>query len=148
MTTAKALGGGLPIGALITGERLADVFELGDHGSTFAGGPVAASAALVALDICSDPELLATVGELGAHLMHGLESLPYAAAVRGRGLMVALDVDADVSGGAPDLARRALLEQRLVVNATGPATIRLEPPLIVTAEEIDDAVERLRALAP
>jgi acetylornithine/succinyldiaminopimelate/putrescine aminotransferase len=103
---------------------------------------------LVALDICSDPELLATVRELGAHLMHGLQSLPYAAAVRGRGLMVALDVDADVSGRAPDLARRALLEQRLVVNATGPATIRLEPPLIVTAEEIDDAVERLRALAP
>ena len=65
ITSAKALGGGLPIGALITGERLADVFELGDHGSTFAGGPVVASAALVALDICSDPELLERVRELG-----------------------------------------------------------------------------------
>ena len=65
MTSAKALGGGLPIGALVTGERLADVFQSGDHGSTFAGGPVVASAALVALEICSDPELLAHVRELG-----------------------------------------------------------------------------------
>ena len=148
ITSAKALGGGLPIGALITGERLADVFELGDHGSTFAGGPVAASAALVALDICSDPELLERVRELGAQLMARLESLPYAAAVRGRGLMVALDIEPGDNGGAPELARRALLEERLVVNATGPATIRLEPPLIVSAEEIDEAVSRLGALAP
>jgi acetylornithine/succinyldiaminopimelate/putrescine aminotransferase len=148
ITSAKALGGGLPIGALITGERLADVFELGDHGSTFAGGPVVASAALVALDICSDPELLERVRELGAQLMARLESLPYAAAVRGRGLMVALDIEPGDNGGAPELARRALLEERLVVNATGPATIRLEPPLIVTAEQIDDAVNRLGSLAP
>jgi acetylornithine/succinyldiaminopimelate/putrescine aminotransferase len=148
ITSAKALGGGLPIGALITGERLADVFELGDHGSTFAGGPVAASAALVALEICSDPELLERVRELGARLMSRLESLPYATAVRGRGLMVALDIEADGNGGAPELARRALLEERLVVNATGPATIRLEPPLIVSAEEIDEAVNRLGSLAP
>jgi predicted acetylornithine/succinylornithine family transaminase len=147
ITSAKALGGGLPVGALITGERLADVFELGDHGSTFAGGPVAASAALVALEICSDPDLLSQVRERGAHLMARLESLPYAAAVRGRGLMVALDIEPDADGGAPELARRALLEERLVVNATGPATIRLEPPLIVSVQEIDDAVDRLGALA-
>jgi acetylornithine/succinyldiaminopimelate/putrescine aminotransferase len=148
ITSAKALGGGLPIGALITGERLADVFELGDHGSTFAGGPVASSAALVALDICSDPELLERVRELGAQLMARLESLPYAAAVRGRGLMVALDIEPGDNGGAPELVRRALFEERLVVNATGPATIRLEPPLIVSPEEIDEAVSRLGSLAP
>jgi predicted acetylornithine/succinylornithine family transaminase len=145
ITSAKALGGGLPVGALITGERLADVLELGDHGSTFAGGPVTASAALVALEICSDPDLLEQVRELGARLMHGLESLPYVSAVRGRGLMVAFDVDDGAR--APELARRALTEQRLVVNATGPATIRLEPPLIVSAQEIDEAVARLSALA-
>ena len=68
ITSAKALGGGLPIGALVTGERLADVFQPGDHGSTFAGGPVACSAALVALEICSDPALLARVRELGERL--------------------------------------------------------------------------------
>jgi acetylornithine/N-succinyldiaminopimelate aminotransferase len=144
ITTAKGLGGGLPIGALVTGERLADVLELGDHGSTFAGGPVVASAALVALDICSDPELLQRVRELGARLVERLESLPYATVVRGRGLMVAIDI-AD-GFDAPELARRALLEQRLIVNATGPSTIRLEPPLIVSEEQIDDAVARLGAL--
>jgi acetylornithine/N-succinyldiaminopimelate aminotransferase len=65
------------------------------------------------------------------------------ASVRGRGLMVGIDLAA---GGAPELARRALLEQRLVLNATGPATIRFEPPLIVTEAESDDALARLRAL--
>jgi acetylornithine/N-succinyldiaminopimelate aminotransferase len=144
ITTAKGLGGGLPIGALVTGERLADVLELGDHGSTFAGGPVVASAALVALDICSDAELLQRVRELGTRLVERLESLPYAIVVRGRGLMVAIDV-AD-GFNAPELARRALLEQRLIVNATGPSTIRLEPPLVVSQEQIDDAVTRLGAL--
>jgi acetylornithine/N-succinyldiaminopimelate aminotransferase len=66
------------------------------------------------------------------------------AAVRGRGLMVAIDLAPDRS--APEIARRALLEQRLVVNATGPATIRLEPPLVVTEDEIDTAVRRLSEL--
>jgi predicted acetylornithine/succinylornithine family transaminase len=146
MTSAKALGGGLPIGALITGPRLADTLRTGDHGSTFAGGPVAASAALVALEICSDPALLAQVRERGERLAAALATLPYVRAVRGRGLMLAIDVDSDLD--AAELARRALLEQRLVINATGPATIRLEPPLIVTDGEVDEAVARLGALAP
>jgi acetylornithine/succinyldiaminopimelate/putrescine aminotransferase len=144
LTTAKALGGGFPIGALVTGPRLAEALQPGDHGSTFAGGPVVCAAALVALEICGDPELLRRVVELGDRLAGGLERLPYVSRVRGRGLMRAIDVsDAD----APELARRALLEQHLIVNATGPATVRLEPPLIVTEEEIDEAVERLEALA-
>ncbi|HET8979362.1 MAG TPA: acetylornithine/succinylornithine family transaminase [Solirubrobacteraceae bacterium] len=144
MTSAKGLGGGLPIGALITGPGLADVFGPGDHGSTFAGGPLVASAALVALDICSDPELLARVGELGERLAAGLTELPLVVNVRGRGLMIGIDVAPEVS--APELARRALLEQRLVVNATGPGTIRLEPPLVVTEAEIDEALSRLAEL--
>jgi predicted acetylornithine/succinylornithine family transaminase len=144
LTTAKALGGGLPIGALVTGPRLADVLRTGDHGSTFAGGPLVCSAALVALEVCSDPELLRAVHTLGARLASGLSQLPYVDAVRGRGLMLAVDVADGVD--APELARRALLEQRLVVNATGPATIRLEPPLVVSEAEIDEAVRRLAAL--
>ena len=145
ITSAKALGGGLPIGALVTGERLADVLQPGDHGSTFAGGPVACAAALVALEICSDESLLADVRAKGRRLAAGLGALPYATAVRGRGLMLAIDVREGVS--APDLARRALLEQRLVINATGPGTIRFEPPLIVTEEEINAALTRLGALS-
>ncbi|HEY2770343.1 MAG TPA: acetylornithine/succinylornithine family transaminase [Solirubrobacteraceae bacterium] len=145
LTTAKALGGGLPIGALVTGERLANVLQPGDHGSTFAGGPVVASAALVALSICSDPRLLAAVRTRGERLATGLAELPYVTTVRGRGLMLAIDIGDGQA--APELARRALLERRLVVNATGPATIRLEPPLIVSDDEIDEALVRLAALA-
>jgi acetylornithine/N-succinyldiaminopimelate aminotransferase len=144
LTSAKALGGGFPIGALVTGPRLAGVLQAGDHGSTFAGGPVIASAALVALEICSDPKLLRRVGELGDRLAAGLARLPHVERVRGRGLMLAIDLAGGID--APELARRALLEQRLIVNATGPATIRLEPPLIVTEAEIDDALGRLEAL--
>lgn len=144
LTSAKGLGGGLPIGALVTGDRLADVLQPGDHGSTFAGGPVVASAALVALEICSDEKLLARVQEVGARLHDGLSRLPYVQAVRGKGLMLAIDTADGVP--APELARRALLEQRLIVNATGPGTIRLEPPLIVSDDEVDEAVSRLHAL--
>ncbi len=144
ITSAKALGGGLPIGALITGPRLADTFQAGDHGSTFAGGPLVSCAALVALDICSDEALLGQVRELGERLRGGLEELPGVTGVRGRGLMIGFDLDSGRS--APDIAQRALLEQRLVLNATGPATIRLEPPLVVTEAEIDEALSRLGAL--
>ena len=145
LTSAKALGGGLPIGALITGERLQDTFQPGDHGSTFAGGPVVCAAALVALEICSEQSLLASVARLGAHFAQELERLPYVSRARGRGLMLAIDLADGVD--APALARRALLEQRLVVNATGPGTIRLEPPLIVTEQEIEQALVRLQSLA-
>jgi predicted acetylornithine/succinylornithine family transaminase len=143
MTSAKALGGGLPIGALICSPRYADVFAVGDHGSTFAGGPVTCAAALAVLDVVEDPELLARVRALGARLAEGLAALPGVVAVRGRGLMLACDF---ADGGAPALVRRALLEQRLVVNATGPATLRLLPPLTIGNEHVDDVLQRLRDL--
>jgi acetylornithine/N-succinyldiaminopimelate aminotransferase len=143
LTTAKALGGGLPIGALITGERLADVFEPGDHGSTFAGGPVQAAAGLAALDVLEDEALLAHVRELGERLRYAVAELPGVATVRGLGLMIAFDL---MSSPAPELVKRALSEQRLVLNATGPATVRLLPPLTIDQAQADDALERLRAL--
>jgi acetylornithine/N-succinyldiaminopimelate aminotransferase len=142
--SAKALGGGLPIGALVTGERLADVFGPGDHASTFAGGPIVASSARAALQICSDGGLLARVRELGDRLAAGLAALPSVTEVRGRGLMLGARISHP--DGAPELAKRALVEQRLVVNATGPDTLRLEPPLVVTEPEIDEALARLEGL--
>ena len=139
MTSAKGLGGGLPIGALVTGPRLADVLAPGDHGSTFAGSPLVAAGALAALAAIDDPALLANVRERGAQLADGLARLPHVLGVRGRGLMLACRLDVD----APGVVRRALLEQRLVVNATGADTLRLLPPLTVSAGEADDALARL-----
>jgi len=142
LTTAKALGGGLPIGAIVTGERLAQTLQPGDHGSTFAGGPVVTAAAHAALDVLEDPALHARVRELGERLAARLEELPGVVRVRRRGLMVGFDV----AGDAPAIVRRALLEQRLVCNATGPETIRFLPPLIIGEAEADEAVERIAPL--
>jgi acetylornithine/succinyldiaminopimelate/putrescine aminotransferase len=139
ITVAKALGGGMPIGALVTGERLADVLQPGDHGSTFAGGPVACAAALAALEETDDPALLARVRELGESLAEGLRELPHVVAVRGRGLMLACQLDVP----APAAVRRALLEQRLVLNATGADTVRLLPPLTIGPEHVEQALSRL-----
>jgi acetylornithine/N-succinyldiaminopimelate aminotransferase len=141
ITVAKALGGGLPIGALVTGERLADVLQPGDHGSTFAGGPVLAAAALAALEVIDDPALLGRVRELGERLAGALAELPHVVSVRGRGLMLACELDVS----APAVVRHALLEQRLIVNATGPTTVRLLPALIIGETEMKDAVGRLGA---
>jgi len=138
MTVAKGLGGGLPIGACLTAPEFADVLRPGDHGSTFAGGPVVAAGANVVLDVISENGFLESVSERGAQLADGLRALGLD--VRGRGLMLAFGAE-----DAPDLARRLLLEQRLVVNATGPDTIRLLPPLTVSDTEIDDAVARIGA---
>jgi acetylornithine/N-succinyldiaminopimelate aminotransferase len=142
MTVAKSLGGGVPIGALVIGPRLADVFAPGDHGSTFAGGPLACAAANAAFDVLDDEAVLARVRELGERLREGLRDLPGVAEVRGIGLMVAVDV----AGDAPGLARRALLEERLVINATGPRTLRFLPPLVVEEAQVDDALARVGRL--
>jgi len=144
ITSAKALGGGLPIGALITSPRLADVFQPGDHGSTFAGGPVVAAAAMTALELTSESALLAQVREAGDSLRERLGDLPHVMSVRGRGLMLACEVDVP----APDVVRLALQRERLIVNATGPTTIRLLPPLNASHEELREGSARLgKALA-
>ncbi|MET0207268.1 MAG: acetylornithine/succinylornithine family transaminase [Thermoleophilaceae bacterium] len=138
MTVAKGLGGGLPVGACVTNKDNVGVFELGDHGSTFAGGPLIAAAANLVLDTIDDEAFLAGVRERGAQLAAALQAARLEP--RGLGLMVGFHV-----AHAPELARRLLLEQRLVVNATGPDTIRLLPPLTVSSQEIDEAVRRIEA---
>jgi predicted acetylornithine/succinylornithine family transaminase len=139
MTVAKGLGGGVPIGACVTTPEYAAVLQPGDHGSTFAGGPVVAAAANAVIDVVDDEAFLGAVREKGERLAAGLTGLGLQ--VRGLGLMLAFHA---VHG--PELARRLLLEQRLVVNATGPDTVRLEPPLTVSEEEIDEAVRRIGSL--
>jgi acetylornithine/N-succinyldiaminopimelate aminotransferase len=139
MTTAKGLGGGVPIGACVTAPAHANLFEPGDHGSTFAGGPVTCAAANAVLDVVDDPAFLRMVALKGERLAAGLRDLGLE--VRGLGLMLAFRAKE-----APALVRRALLDERLVLNATGPDTVRLLPPLTVSDDEIDEAVRRIGGL--
>jgi predicted acetylornithine/succinylornithine family transaminase len=137
MTTAKALGGGLPIGACIAGPAAADVLEPGDHGSTFAGGPLAARAALAVLEVVDDPAMLRAVRERGSQLRRGLESLEGVAEVRGRGLMLGVGLAEGVDAAA---VGADLLERGLVVNVPKASTLRLQPPLTGDYSQVERAV--------
>jgi acetylornithine/N-succinyldiaminopimelate aminotransferase len=137
ITAAKALGGGLPVGACIASPELGDTLERGDHGSTFAGGAIAAAAALAALDLVDQPELLRSVRELGARLAAGLEPIDGIAQVRGRGLMVGVTLTDGLDATA--VQARAIAEG-LVINVPAPGMLRFLPPLIVTVPEVDDAL--------
>jgi predicted acetylornithine/succinylornithine family transaminase len=136
MTVAKGLGGGLPIGACIAGPENADVFDPGDHGSTFAGSPLVAAAANAVLDVVDDEEFLADVRRKGELLRSGLTDLGLD--VRGAGLMLAFR-----QPDGPDFVRRALLEERLILNAPAPDAVRLLPPLTVSDDEIAEALRRI-----
>ena len=138
MTVAKGLGGGLPVGACVSSPETASVLETGDHGSTFAGGPVIAAAANAVLDVVTEDGFLDTVRARGERLTAGLRDLDLEP--RGLGLMLGFDLS-----GAQDVARQLLLEHRLVVHATGPETIRMLPPLTVSDDEVDEAVRRVGA---
>jgi acetylornithine/N-succinyldiaminopimelate aminotransferase len=138
ITSAKALGGGMPIGACVTGPKAAEALQPGDHGSTFAAGPIATGAALAVLDAVDDPTLLRSVRELGARLRSGLEELPGVTGTRGRGLMVGVALVEGIDAAA---IGADLLSRGLVVNVPVPGTIRLLPPLVVEADQIDRAVQ-------
>ena len=141
ITTAKALGGGLPIGACVASPDLADVLQPGDHGSTFAGGPLIATAALAVLEIVDDPDLLDRVRDLGAGLSRQLGAIDGVREVRGRGLMIGIGLEEGIE--AREVTASAL-EAGLVVNAPEPSTLRLLPPLIVSEPEIELALGTLR----
>jgi acetylornithine/succinyldiaminopimelate/putrescine aminotransferase len=133
MTLAKGLGGGVPIGACLAAPK-ADVFEPGDHGSTFGGNPLACAAALAVLNVIERDGLVGHAAEMGEMLnaaIHGLGGKE----VRGLGLMQAVEF-AEPRAKA---FQQACLEARLVVNAVDDHSIRFVPPLIVTAEQIDRA---------
>ena len=137
MTVAKGFGGGLPIGACVARPEVSDVLVPGDHGSTFAGGPLPAAAANAVLDALD--AVRPGVQAKGERLRIGLQRLGLD--VRGIGLMLAFR-----AADGPGLVERALAEQRLVLNATGPDTVRLLPPLNVSEADVDEAVSRIGAL--
>jgi len=137
LTTAKALGGGFPIGACVGTVPAGEVLGFGDHGSTFAGGPVACRAALAALDQVDRPQTLRRVRAAGARLTEGLGELNGISEVRGMGLMLGLGLDDGLDAGA---INGDLLTRGLVANAPRPDTIRLLPPFVITDTQCDRAV--------
>ncbi|MGA7436234.1 MAG: acetylornithine/succinylornithine family transaminase [Solirubrobacterales bacterium] len=137
ITSAKALGGGAAIGACITNPKTADVLSPGDHGSTFAAGPVATSAAMAVLDLVDDPEMLRRIRQLGSSLTESLTALDGVKAVRGRGLMLAIELEPGIDSAA---LNADLLKRGLVCNAPRPDSIRLLPPFVLPDEQAERAV--------
>jgi len=144
MTLAKPLAGGLPMGAVLLTQAVADVIGPGDHGSTFAAGPLVCQVAQVVLDRVSDPEFLAEVREKGQHLARRLsalvESQPLALEARGIGLIWGIQCREAVT---PII--QAGYQHGILVCLAGPNVVRLLPPLTITQPELDELVDRLAA---
>lgn len=143
VTIAKALGNGMPIGACWARAEVADLFSPGDHATTYGGQPLACSAALATLAVMEREDVPRRAAAAGAKLAARAAALGGVAAVRGRGLLLGL-VLGPSAPSAPEVARRCL-ELGLVVNAIGSGVIRLAPSLLVSDEEIDQAIAMLGA---
>lgn len=144
VTIAKGVASGIPAGACAARGAAADTFGPGDHGSTFGGSNIAMAAARATLEELVAPGFADHVAEVGAYLRGRLAELPHVTEVRGLGLMVAVDL-AEAAPNANDVVL-AGLGAGLVLNATGPHTLRFLPPLICTKEDADALVERLAPL--
>jgi acetylornithine/succinyldiaminopimelate/putrescine aminotransferase len=141
VTLAKGLSGGVPVGAVLAGEKTADVLGVGDHGSTFGGNPLAAAAGLAVLSVVDQKPFLAEIKRQGDRMMDTLKQWnhPRIQEVRGRGLMIGVDLDVEAW---PVLER--LISQGLLLLSAGPKTLRFLPPYIFTDEEIDEGLAIVR----
>jgi acetylornithine/N-succinyldiaminopimelate aminotransferase len=142
VTMAKALGNGVPIGACWARGPVADAFRRGDHATTFGGQPLAASAARATLAVMEKEDVPARAVAAGARLTKGLEALPAVAGVRGLGLLLG----AELNGADAKEAASNALAAGLVVNPVSPTTLRFAPSLLVTDDEIDEAVSIIRTV--
>jgi len=133
ITLAKGLGGGLPLGAMIALGKAADLFQPGDHGSTFGGNPVTTAAALSVMSFIEGNQILNKVQKQGNYLMQELALIPGVKEVRGAGLLIGIELD---SLKAPDIAA-AMQDSGVLVNAANPTTIRIAPALIVSDAQIN-----------
>ena len=142
MSLAKGLGGGVPIGAFMSKDS-AMAFEPGDHGSTFGGNPLTCAAAYASTKYIIDNHVAANAKEMGAYLEQGLQKIAsnhdFVTGVRGLGLLWAMQFDSDMSAAIYP----ACIKEGLLLGLLRPNAIRLMPPLTVTREEIDEAIERL-----
>jgi acetylornithine/succinyldiaminopimelate/putrescine aminotransferase len=143
ITSAKGLGGGVPIGAVLA-KNAAAVFEPGDHGSTFGGNPLMCAVARDVVRYILENDVLGNVNRVGAVLKQGLERLateqPLIQSVRGDGLLLAAELTAE---RAPDVVRLGI-EEGVLLNSTGPTTIRFAPPLTLSQAEAEEALDKFK----
>jgi len=140
ITLAKGLGGGLPLGAMIALGKAADLFQAGDHGSTFGGNPVTTAAGLAAIEYIETKDILQKVEKQGAHLMQELALIPGVKEVRGAGLLIGIELESLKASDVSDAMRDA----GILVNAANPTTIRIAPALIVTDAQINKFISTFR----
>jgi acetylornithine aminotransferase len=145
MTLAKALGNGMPIGACLARGEAAELFQPGNHGSTFGGNPLACAAALAVVDTLQEQGLAARAEELGLRMLTAFElalgDQEYIADIRGLGLMIGIELDRPCT----ELVGLAL-ERGLLINVTNGNTIRLLPPLVISDDDADHLVQQLTEL--
>lgn len=141
VTMAKSLGNGVPIGACWARAVVASVFEPGDHATTFGGQPLATAAARAVLAVMEAEQVPARAQKAGRRLAEALAALPNVTSVRGLGLLMAAQLADDCDARS---VAAAALGRGLVINAVTPSTLRFAPSLLVSDEEIDDAVDILQ----
>ena len=137
VSMAKALGGGMPIGAICATEEVSKAFTAGSHGTTFGGHPVCCAAALAAIEEMEDKHLAENAAEMGAYFMEKLKTLPKVKEVRGQGLLVGVEFD---GVNAVDVKHKCF-DKKLLITALGDKVIRMVPPLIITKDDCDKAVK-------
>lgn len=140
LTMAKAMGGGLPIGALVATEKCAEALNPGSHGSTYSGNPVCCAASYAQITELLECDLAQNAKEMGAYFMEELKTLPHVKEVRGLGLLVGLELE-DIDAVQVKIKS---MEKKLLVTATSNRIIRMVPPLIITKEDCDKAVAILK----
>ncbi len=142
VSMAKALGGGMPIGAICATEEVAKAFSPGSHGTTFGGHPVSCAAALAEIEELLGRNLAEHAAETGAYLVEKLKSLPHVKEVRGQGLLVGVEFDAGISSTE---VKHECLHRHLLLTAIGDHIIRMVPPLIIDRRDCDEACEIIKA---
>ena len=141
VSMAKALGGGMPIGAICATAEVAKAFTPGSHGTTFGGHPVCCAAALAEVNELLDRDLAGNATKIGAYFMEQLKTLPHVKEVRGQGLLVGVEFDDTISGVD---VKHECLHRHLLITAIGAHIIRMIPPLIINEEDCDKAVAIIR----
>lgn len=141
VSMAKALGGGMPIGAICAAAEVAKAFTPGSHGTTFGGHPVSCAAALAEVNELLGRDLAGNAKKIGEYFMERLKSLPHVKEVRGQGLLVGAEFDGAVNAAK---VKHKCFDKKLLITAIGNSVIRMVPPLIVTEKDCDRAVAVIR----